>query len=201
MPASSPRRDLVVIFGYVDDTHYYYAHISSTADALHSLIMKVKGSEREVIHLEPSLTPALTGGWQTIRVTHAAAGAIAVFVDDLTKPVMTANDTSYPAGAVALGSFNDRAQFDDVTVSGTSLTAEKAAVEIVADEAGRLWLNYVTRSGFAYQVRGGETLDAFEMLGGEVSGHGGVESLAIDPVGQTRGFYRVVTLFPQLAEP
>jgi len=31
---------------------------------------------------------------------------------------MTANDASYPSGAVGLGSFDDIAEFDDVEVRG-----------------------------------------------------------------------------------
>lgn len=118
-PASLSARDVVVILGYVDATHFYYVHLSSDSDdAFHTIIMKVDGAERSAIDQQVSPVAPLTDDWHDIRVVHTAAGAIAVFVDDMETALMTAQDTDYPKGMVGIGSFDDRALFDDVRISG-----------------------------------------------------------------------------------
>lgn len=120
-PASVVNRDVVVIFGYVDETHFYYTHLSSNSDdRFHTIIMKVNGSERETIDLETAPVAPLADDWHDIRVVHRADGTIRVYVDDMQTPVMTAQDTTYPAGAVGFGCFDDRALFDDVRISGAA---------------------------------------------------------------------------------
>jgi hypothetical protein len=118
------KRDIVLLFGYQDDTHFYYAHLSSLSDGeFHNVIMKVDGDQRGVIQNE-ALPPArLTDAWHQLRVSHEADGSIAVFLDDFETPLITANDDSYPAGAVGFGSFDDRAEFRSVTVSGERVAA------------------------------------------------------------------------------
>ena len=113
-------RDIVLIFGYVDETHFYYAHISNDADnATHNIIMRVDGDTRSVIQ-SPSLPPTIltTNNWHTLRVSHDATGAIAIYVDDMVTPFMTATDTTYPAGRVGFGTFDDKAEFRQVEISG-----------------------------------------------------------------------------------
>lgn len=120
-PASVVNRDVVVIFGYVDATHFYYTHLSSHSDdRFHTIIMKVNGTERETIDLESAPPAPLTEAWHDIRVIHRADGSIRVYVDDMAAPVMTAQDTTFPVGAVGFGCFDDRALFDDVRISGTA---------------------------------------------------------------------------------
>lgn len=118
-PTSKVGRDLVLIFGYEDPEHFYYAHVSNDSDGkTHSVIMRVEATGRTPIQLEESPKPALGVGWQTIRLSHEANGAISVWVDDQEKPVLTANDTRYPVGRLGFGSFNDTAEFDEVAITG-----------------------------------------------------------------------------------
>jgi hypothetical protein len=120
-PSTKLPRDVVMIFGYVDATHFYYAHLSSNSDdRFHTIIMKVAGAERQVIDEQRAPPAPLTDAWHDIRITHAASGAIRVYVDDMKIPVLTAQDTTYPSGAVGVGSFDDRARFDDIRVTGTA---------------------------------------------------------------------------------
>ncbi len=125
-PSTVVGRDVVVIFGYVDDLHFYYTHLSNDSNgSTHNVIMKVNGDDpdpakqRVTIHREKKPKPLLTDGWHPIRVEHHADGAIRVFMDDLTTPLMTAQDTSYPAGQIGLASFDDTAEFDDFEAVGT----------------------------------------------------------------------------------
>lgn len=120
--ASRYHRDIVLIFGYLNDTHFYYTHLSSDSDGrVHTVIMKVHGEARSVIMDQPRPPAPLTGDWQSFRVEREVAGAIRVYVDDAAAPLMTAHDTDYPAGLVGFGAFDDRALFDDLRVEGERL--------------------------------------------------------------------------------
>jgi len=200
-PAAATTRDVVLIFGYADDTHYYYAHVSSKADAVHSVIMKVAGSQRATIHLEANPSPALNGNWQAIRVEHAAAGTIRVFVDNLVTPHLTANDTTYPAGALAFGSFDDRALFDDVVVCGTDIPATAPAVTLERNGDDELTLSYPTQKGLIYQLFSGSDLPVVTPATPPTSGLGGVETHAVILAEAPRRFFQVATSHPLLAQP
>ncbi len=119
-PPSVINRDIVLIFGYVDETHFYYAHISSNSDGTaHTVIMRVDGDDRSVIHSPSIVSPAPLGSdWHVLRVSHRATGEIEVFVDDMEDPVMTANDTRYPAGRMGFGTFDDPAEFRAAEITG-----------------------------------------------------------------------------------
>ncbi|MEE9368999.1 MAG: hypothetical protein V3V05_09065 [Pontiella sp.] len=117
MPEAIKNRDICLIFGYQDDTHFYYAHISSNSDNMfHNIIMRVDGDSRTRINLEVDPEPRLFNGWRSIKVQHLPNGDIRVFVDDPGKPVMTAKDTTYPVGKVGFGAFDDRAAFDTLSI-------------------------------------------------------------------------------------
>lgn len=111
-PDTTINRDVCLIFGYRDDTHFYYAHVSSNSDnKVHNVIMRVDGDSRARINLEKDPEARLKSGWTTIKVRHGADGSIKVFVDDMKKPLMTADDTTYPVGKIGFGAFDDRAAF------------------------------------------------------------------------------------------
>ncbi len=116
-PVAILNRDVCLIFGYRDDTHFYYAHISSNSDnQVHNVIMRVDGDRRTRINLETDPEARLPDGWRTLRIQHDASGAIRVWVDDMSEPLMTAQDKTYPAGKIGFGSFDDRAAFAVLTV-------------------------------------------------------------------------------------
>lgn len=200
-PAATTTRDVVLIFGYADDTHYYYAHVSSQADAVHSVIMKVAGSQRATIHQQANPSPALNGNWQTIRVEHAATGTIKVFVDNLTTPRLTASDTTYPAGALAFGSFDDRALFDDVSITGTTIPADATQLTLERTGAQELTLSYPARKGLTYQLFAGSDLGALAPATPPTAGLGGVAIHTVNPAEAPRRFFQVATVHPLLAQP
>ncbi|MDF7799745.1 hypothetical protein P4C99_09725 [Pontiellaceae bacterium B1224] len=116
-PDSVINRDICLIFGYQDDTHFYYAHISSNSDnKVHNVIMRVDGDSRVRINRETDPEARLSRGWTPIRIQQLENGAISVFVDDLETPLMTANDATYPIGKIGFGAFDDRAAFATLTV-------------------------------------------------------------------------------------
>ncbi|WP_193211529.1 PQQ-dependent sugar dehydrogenase [Luteolibacter marinus] len=118
-PASTTQRDIVLIFGYVDETHFYYVPLSSSSDGItRNAIIKVDGDTATPIQSPAVPPPVLGSDWQTLRVVHNANGSISVHVDNLATPVMTATDTAFPAGRLGIGSCDDPAEFRRVTISG-----------------------------------------------------------------------------------
>jgi hypothetical protein len=126
-PEENPSRDICLIFGYQDATHFYYAHLSRNSDgAAHTVIMRVDGTTRQTIH--KPITTGISAGpltsssgnaiWHTLRIVHRATGEITAYVDDMSHPVMTAQDQIYPAGRVGCGTFDDPALFRSMKVSG-----------------------------------------------------------------------------------
>ncbi|MDF7805843.1 hypothetical protein P4E94_00230 [Pontiellaceae bacterium B12219] len=116
-PESIRNRDICLIFGYQDDTHFYYAHISSSSDnKFHNIIMRVDGDSRTRINRESDPEPRLSNGWKILKLRHAENGDIRIFVDDLTVPLMTATDRTYPVGQIGFGAFDDRAAFATLAV-------------------------------------------------------------------------------------
>ena len=109
-------RDVSLIFGYVDETHFYYALVNGGSNG--SKIVKVDGATQTNIQTPATVAGKLTTAWQTLRVSHTATGAIAVFCDNMSTPLMTANNTTFPVGRVGFGSYDDPTDFRSVTVSG-----------------------------------------------------------------------------------
>ena len=132
---------------------------------------------------------------------HAAAGTIRVFVDNMTTPRLTAHDTTYPAGALAFGCFDDRALFDDVTVSGTGIPATAPAVALERSGEHELILSYPTRKGLTYQLFSGNDLPLSTPATPPTAGLGGVETRHVILAEAPRRFFQVAASHPQLAQP
>ena len=201
--ATVGNRDVVVLFGYIDDTHYYYAHLSSHSDdAFHNVIFRVEGSERSLIDEQTLPAARLDGTWQQIRVTHASDGAIAVYLDDLETPLMTAQDTTYPAGAIGFGAFDDRASFDDVRIEGTLLTPTtiEPRLELLATPPG---LRFDQQAGFNYTVQRLRGRDGWDRLADlPVPPTGAGSSQTAFPLPEiSEGLYRLLIRGPVVGEP
>ncbi|MEM0914975.1 MAG: hypothetical protein AAGK09_10245 [Planctomycetota bacterium] len=125
-PSARVGRDVCVLLGYEDDTHYTYVHVSNDADGrVHNVIMKVDGNERRMIQSPPRPEPRLRDGWQRVRVTFNEAGKIAVYMDDFDTPLMTATDADLPGGRVGIATFNDRAAFAAFAIDGEPATSAR----------------------------------------------------------------------------
>lgn len=119
-------RDAVLIFGYQDDTHYYYVHLCDDSEgSYHNVIVRVDGDTRSIISSDDKPEPRLLSEWQTARVVHRKDGRIEVYFDDMDTAYMVTKDTTYPAGQVGVGSFNDTAAFDWIEVSGSNPKASQ----------------------------------------------------------------------------
>lgn len=111
------HRDLCLFFGRQDPAHFYYVHIASQADDYANSIFIVNGEPRTSIAKERTGGTKWGTGYHTVRlVRNTSTGLIAVYFDDMSTPIMVAEDTTFAEGSLGLGSFDDVGRFDDVKV-------------------------------------------------------------------------------------
>jgi hypothetical protein len=82
-PANTAR-DACVIFGRKDDTHFYYAHLGSTAGGTHNTLMRVDGDKRQSLIPAGTQRPAAMPdrAWHKVDILRdVTAGTIKVYVD------------------------------------------------------------------------------------------------------------------------
>ena len=139
-PVSVNNRDVIVVFGHTSDTQYYYAHLSQDNTIYpHNGIFKVDGKDRERIDDQwdgaVGAPPAVTDDeYHQVRVVHCAdTGEMAVYLDGLERPLLTATDTTFTSGRVGFGSFDNVGRMRDLTVTGTPVAEREleVAVEVV----------------------------------------------------------------------
>jgi hypothetical protein len=129
-PVEITNRDVIIVFGYRSDTEFYYAHLSTDNTILpHNGIFKVNNADRERIDYQWNgrslgANPAIVDAkWHAVRVKHLpATGEIAVYVDGVKDPLMTAKDTTFGSGRVGFGSFDNIGRLRNLTVKGTPAT-------------------------------------------------------------------------------
>lgn len=113
------HRDAVLVFGYQDPAHFYYVHFGKQTDDHANQIFLVNEKPRVKISTKTTPGTPWDDAWHTVRVTRRVAdGSIAVYYDDMEKPVMTATDKTFSWGRVGLGSFDDTTDWDDVKLLG-----------------------------------------------------------------------------------
>jgi len=114
------NNDLCLAFARQDDTRFYYAHLGEKADEVHHQIHLVDHADRRKITATRTVgTPWKPGVWHKLKLVHdTTAGSIEVFFDDMTKPVLTAQDKTLDHGWIGLGSFDDLGQFRNLVIEG-----------------------------------------------------------------------------------
>ena len=140
--ASVNNRDVILVFGWQSDTEYYYAHLSKDNTIYpHNGIFKVDGADRVRIDDQWDGTigapPAVTDEeWHDVRLIRCAdTGQVAVYLDGLSAPLMTATDTTFPSGRVGFGSFDNFGRLRDLTVTAAAVD-EVAPRVTVKSETG-----------------------------------------------------------------
>ena len=86
------HRDLCFFFGFQDPAHFYYAHIASQTDDHAHNIFLVNGEAR--VKISTKTTAGHGWGerdWHQVRIRRdLESGSIQVFVNDMSKPIMSA---------------------------------------------------------------------------------------------------------------
>jgi hypothetical protein len=122
------HRDMVAVFAVTDPSHFYYAHIATKADPHAHQLFIVNDAPRVAITAEG--TPGFDWGknaWQKLRIVHdAATGHIAVYMNDMTKPLLTATDKNFDMGWMGFGSFDDTGRVDNIRIYAPASTDKQA---------------------------------------------------------------------------
>ena len=108
------HRDCCVFFGWQDPANFYYVHFGAKPDPASGQIMVVDDAPRRPLTENQKKVP-WDDDWHTVRVERDVTGGIirAYFDDEL---LMEATDTTFGAGRVGIGSFDDLNRFDDFRV-------------------------------------------------------------------------------------
>lgn len=166
------HRDMCLFFGFVDPAKYYYAHIASQTDDVSHNVMIVNDSPR--VKISTMTTEGVKWGdeqWHKVRlVRDSDKGTIEVYFNDMSKPVMTAEDKTFPKGYVGFGSFDDTGFIDNVKIwapkadrkPGTGLYAAKPLRPVEKEPD-------VRDEGFK-TIFDGRTLDGWRRADGKASG-------------------------------
>lgn len=113
------HRSLVLVFGYQDPAHFYYAHLAKKTDNHANQIFLVNGAPRVKISTETTPGTRWDDAWHQVKIARDASdGSIEVFFDDMKRPVMEAVDDTFRWGQIGLGSFDDLGNFDNLTLRG-----------------------------------------------------------------------------------
>lgn len=115
------HRSLVLVFGYQDPAHFYYAHLAKKTDNHANQIFLVNGAPRVKISTETTPGTPWDDAWHQVKIARDASdGSIEVFFDDMKRPVMEAVDDTFRWGQIGLGSFDDLGNFDNLTLRGNA---------------------------------------------------------------------------------
>jgi hypothetical protein len=116
------RTSLMFVYGWRDDTHFNYVHISvdtAKEQPVHNGVFHVYGGERvRISSLEGPA--ALTGEeWHKVRLHYdSRKGEVRAWVNGVTSPSLHAIDLSTGAGKFGIGSFFDLGAFRAVRITG-----------------------------------------------------------------------------------
>ena len=112
------HRDLCFFFGFQDPAHFYYAHISSQTDDHAHNIFLVNGQAR--VKISTKTTSGHDWGerdWHQVRIRRdLESGSIQVFVNDMSKPIMSAQDKTFAEGWIGVGSFDDTGKVSRIRI-------------------------------------------------------------------------------------
>ncbi len=112
------HQDACLFFSFESPEKYYYVHLAPAPDPNAHNVFIVNDAPRKNL-LEPQKKGIAwkKNTWHKIRlVRQATTGLIEVYFDDMTKPVLTANDKTFQTGYAGFGSFDDTARFRNATI-------------------------------------------------------------------------------------
>ncbi len=111
------HRDLCLFFGHRDPSKFYYVHLATKADAHAHSIFLVNDAARVSIAKERTEGVVWDDETHLVRITRdAESGQIAVFFDDMERPIMQTIDKTFLTGTIGVGSFDDTGTFDTIRV-------------------------------------------------------------------------------------
>jgi hypothetical protein len=121
-----PQRDLCIVFDINSDTEYYYAHIAEGhTDRWHDIHIIDNAPRRPITVTNNGGIKWGINQWHKFRlVRDALLGTIEVYMDDdLTTPILSANDTTFSEGYVGFATHQDSGRVRNLKVWGDSAVA------------------------------------------------------------------------------
>lgn len=119
---AGPHRDMCIVWGYQDPTHFYYVHFGAAADPHACQIFVVDDAPRVAITVKEAKGTPWTAGWHDVKVVRRVDdGTTEVYFDDMDEPFMTAQDNRFAWGQVGLGTFDDNGHWDDFELRGVNV--------------------------------------------------------------------------------
>jgi len=122
------HRDMCLFFGFTTPSRFYYVHMATRADKNAHNVFLVNDKPRT--NIADKTTKGVQWGsekWHHVRLERSAEkGTITVFYDDMTKPIMEANDKTFPTGLIGFGSFDDSGRVDNVRIWGPKVVKKKS---------------------------------------------------------------------------
>src|SRR3954447_8460862 len=109
------NRDLCFAFGGVDATHFLYAHLAAREDKIHNQIHLVDNKDREPVTVKHADKSPWDDKYHTVKITRDDTGVKAYFDNQL---LLTTDRKDFPTGRLGFGSFDDIANFAEITVWG-----------------------------------------------------------------------------------
>jgi hypothetical protein len=122
------HRDLCLFFGVNSATNFYYVHIASKVDNHANNIFIVNDEPRTKISTKTTEGTdwGKTDSWHKVRIERKIeTGSIKIYFDDMTNPIMEANDTHFVEGQIGIGSFDDTGKFDNIKIWAPEVISEK----------------------------------------------------------------------------
>ncbi len=120
--------DMCLFWGWQDPAHFYYVHLGQKADPHSCQIFIVNDAPRTAITVKQTSGTPWDDRWHAVRVTRRLSdGLVEVFFDDMKNPLMTAQDITFGAGRVGLGTFDDEGQWDDFELRGIDAKVSQPA--------------------------------------------------------------------------
>jgi hypothetical protein len=117
-----PHRSLCLFFGYQDPAHLYYVHLGQRTDDHANQIFIVNDAPRTKISTKTTPGTPWDDQWHDVRIIRdVESGAIEIYFDDMSAPVMSAQDKTFTWGRVGVGSFDDTGLFDDFRLHGEAV--------------------------------------------------------------------------------
>ena len=122
------HQDMCLYFGFTDPQKFYYVHVARAADMNAHNAFIVNDAPRK--NFAKETTKGIdwkANTWHKVRIARdTAKGTIEVFFDDLTKPIMKAEDKTFGAGHIGFGSFDDTGRVRNIRISGPKAEDKKA---------------------------------------------------------------------------
>ena len=125
------HRDMCLFFGFQNPKQFYYAHIATKADPNAHNVFIVNNEPRK--NIARTTTTGVNWGlniWHKVKLERKVLdGSIKVYFDDMTIPIMVAEDKNFGPGLIGFGSFDDTGKIDNIKIWGPKLDDSKKSVE------------------------------------------------------------------------